>query len=139
MNLLDVNVWLAGLWQRHEAHETVAAWRRSVKAPLALCRVTHMALLRHLTNRSVLGQDVQTRREAWATMTRLQSDAQVVWLNEPERLEQAWRLLSARDDRDVKVWTDDYLAAFAQMAGATLVTLDGPLARRYPDVDVVTL
>jgi len=139
MNLLDVNVWLAGFWERHDAHQTVAAWRGSANAPLALRRVTQMALLRHLTNRSVLGHDVRTRREAWATMTRLQSDAEVVWMNEPEHLEDAWRLLSARDDRDVKVSMDDYLADFAQMAGATLVTLDGALARRYPDVDVLTL
>jgi hypothetical protein len=37
------------------------------------------------------------------------------------------------------LWTDDYLAAFAQAAPAKLVTLDRKIRTRYPSVDVIAL
>ena len=50
-----------------------------------------------------------------------------------------WRTISARDDRSHKLWTDDYLAAFAQVTDATLVTLDRKMSTRYPSVRVQLL
>lgn len=47
--------------------------------------------------------------------------------------------LSARDDKSHKLWTDDYLAAFAQTSGVTLTTLDHNMATRYPSVHVESL
>jgi uncharacterized protein len=38
-----------------------------------------------------------------------------------------------------KLWTDDYLAAFAQVSDATLVTLDRKMSACYPSVRVVLL
>ena len=57
-------------------------------------------------------------------------------LDEPEGLERLWRALSAGDDQSHKLWTDDYLAAFAQTADLTLVTLDRSFIKRYPSVRV---
>jgi predicted nucleic acid-binding protein len=37
------------------------------------------------------------------------------------------------------LWTDDYLAAFAQAIDAELVTLDSVFKTRYPAVHVVDL
>jgi len=50
-----------------------------------------------------------------------------------------WRAISARDETSHKPCTDDYLAAFAQVAGATFATLDHKLRDRYPSVRVETL
>ena len=72
-------------------------------------------------------------------MTRQLEDPDVLWLDEPAGLEDAWRALSARDDHDHQVWTDDYLAAFARLTAARLVTLDRAVAKRHPTLDVVTL
>lgn len=47
--------------------------------------------------------------------------------------------MSKRDDHSHKLWTDDYLAAFAQAAHADLVTFDRGMHGRYPSVKVVTL
>jgi uncharacterized protein len=47
-----------------------------------------------------------------------------------------WRAISAGDDRSHKLWTDDYLAAFAQTADLTLVTLERSFIKRYPSVRV---
>ena len=56
----------------------------------------------------------------------------VLWADEPDDLDAVWRAISARDDKSHKLWTDDYLAAFAQTSGATLATLDRKLPARYP-------
>jgi predicted nucleic acid-binding protein len=67
------------------------------------------------------------------------ADNRVVWADEPPHLEPVWRALSARDDSSHKLWTDDYLAAFAQAGEFALATLDGGYAKRYPSVRVQTL
>jgi len=139
MNLLDVNVWLAASWRNHEAHDRVAAWRQSTAAPLGLCRVTQMALLRLSTQPAILGADALTRRDAWRTLDALRAQPEVSWLPEPDGLDTAWRAISAADDRSHRLWTDDYLAAFAQAGGYRLVTLERALVRRYPSVAVETV
>lgn len=136
MNLLDTNVWLAAAWSGHTLHARAARWFGDDAGPQALCRTTQMALLRHLCNPAVLGADAVSRRTAWSVVDQLLGDPHVVWLAEPEGLERVWRALSARDDRSHKLWTDDYLAAFAQAADLTLVTLDRGFVRRYPSVRV---
>ena len=55
------------------------------------------------------------------------------------RSDAVWRAISARDDRSHRLWTDDYLAAFAQASGATLTTLDRKMPARYPSVQVELL
>jgi len=104
-----------------------------------MCRVTQMALLRHLSNPGVLGADALTRRQAWNLVDRQMRDPEVRWLAEPDGLDVAWRALSARDDRSHKLWTDDYLAGFAQAGHLTLVTLQRGFVRRYPSVHVEAL
>jgi len=137
--LLDVGVWLAAAWGRHVHHRAAADWLNQQEDDLALCRVTQMSLLRLLSNPGVMGQDVVSRGDAWRVIDQLRADERVLWSEEPAQLEAAWRAISARDENSHKLWTDDYLAAFAQVAGATLATLDRKLHCRYPSVRVVTL
>ena len=54
-------------------------------------------------------------------------------------MDAVWRAISARDDKSHKLWTDDYLAAFAQASDAILVTLDSKVPARYPSVRVERL
>jgi hypothetical protein len=51
-------------------------------------------------------------------------------------LKQFVRAISAQNDNSHKLWTDAYLAAFAQASGASLATLDTKLKGRYPSVQV---
>jgi len=139
MNLVDVGVWLAGTWGRHLHHGIAAQWLSAQPDQLGLCRTTQLGLLRLITNQAVMGEDAITRRQAWSVLDQLRADPRVVWLADPPSLEPVFRSLSARTDRRHKLWTDDYLAALAQSAGATLVTLDRKLARRYPAITVETL
>jgi toxin-antitoxin system PIN domain toxin len=139
VTLLDVGVWLAAAWGRHVYHAAVASWFDRQGEGLVFCRITQMSLLRLLTNPAVMSQDVISRSAAWTVVGRLHADSRVEWADEPPHLEPVWRAFSAREDSSHKLWTDDYLAAFAQAAELTLATLDGGFARRYPSVRVETL
>ena len=139
MKLLDVNVWLAGSWARHAKHPAAKRWMDDQRDDLAFCRITQMALLRLMSNAAVMGTDVRTRRQAWDLVHTLQSDPRVTFLAEPQGIELLWIAFSKRDDKSHLLWTDDYLAAFAQVAGAELVTLDGGMGARYPSVQILVL
>lgn len=136
MNLLDVNVWLASSWRNHESHDRIAVWIREASEGLGMCRVTQMGFLRLSTLAAIAGTDTLTRRAAWLALDELRAQPNVVWLAEPDGLERAWRTISAGDDQSHKLWTDDYLAAFAQTMNLTLVTLDRSFIKRYPSVRV---
>lgn len=137
--LLDIGVWLAAIWDGHVHHPRVTEWFDKQSGNLRLCRVTQMGVLRLLSNPAVMGEDVLSRAKAWRIIDQLRADDRIQWVGEPTQLEQAWRAISARDDNSHKLWTDDYLAAFAQTAGMTLVTLDKGFERRYPSVKVTTI
>ena len=136
MKLVDVGVWLAAVWGRHIHHPITADWFGKEAGDILFCRVTQMGLLRLLSNPAIMGDDAVDRSQAWRTFDQLRADERVLWADEPAELDAVWRAISARDDKSHKLWTDDYLAAFAQASDATLVTLDGKMPARYPSVRV---
>lgn len=139
MILLDVGVWLAAVWGRHSRHRIAAQWFDEQADDLILCRVTQMSLLRLLSNPAIMGDDALTRSAAWRIVDQLWADERVLWAEEPAELEAVWRAFSARDDKSHKLWTDDYLAAFAQTSDSSLATLDTRLQERYPSIRVEPL
>lgn len=139
MNLLDVNVWLAAAWGRHVHHRIARTWMDAEESDLLFCRVTELAFLRLVSNRTITGDDALTRRQAWDRLLALQADPRIRFVPEPRGLAPLWMAFSKRDDRSHLLWTDDYLAAFAQAANAPLVTLDAGLRNRYPSVEVTVL
>ena len=136
MKLVDVGVWLAAVWGRHVHNPVAADWFGREEDGIAFCRVTQMGLLRLLSNRAIMGEDAIDRSQAWRTYDELLADERVLWADEPADLDPVWRAISARDDKSHKLWTDDYLAAFAQASDATLITLDRQVPKRYPSVRV---
>lgn len=139
MTLVDVGVWLAAVWGRHVHHRAAAQWFGEQADSLLLCRVTQTGLLRLLSNPTVMGDDALARSAAWRIVDQLYEDERVLWADEPTEFEAVFRAFSARNDNSHKLWTDDYLAAFAQTSNAALTTLDRKLAARYPSVQVITL
>jgi uncharacterized protein len=139
MKLVDIGVWLAAVWGRHVYQPVAADWFAGETDDIAFCRVTQMGLLRLLSNPAILGQDAIDRSQAWRTYDLLWADERVHWADEPAELDAVWRAISARDDKSHKLWTDDYLAAFAQASDAILVTLDSKVPARYPSVRVERL
>lgn len=136
MILVDVGVWLAATWGRHARHRIARQWFDEQSGDLILCRVTQMSVLRLISNPVIMGEDVVTRSEAWRIIDQFWSDNRVLWAEEPDHLEAVFRAISAQNDSSHKLWTGDYLAAFAQASGASLATLDTKLKGRYPSVQV---
>jgi toxin-antitoxin system PIN domain toxin len=139
VKLLDVNVWLAAAWARHVHHGAAKRYVDAQDLDMLFCRVTELAFLRLVTNRAVTGDDALTRRQAWDLLLALQADPRIKFVAEPRGLAPLWLAFSKRDDRSHLLWTDDYLAAFAQAMGAELVTFDAGLRTRHPSVDVTVL
>jgi uncharacterized protein len=139
VKLVDVGVWLAAVWGRHLNNPEAADWFGKEADDIAFCRVTQMGLLRLLSNPAIMGDDAIDRSQAWRIYDQLWADDRVVWAAEPAELDAVWRAISARDDKSHKLWTDDYLAAFAQAGDATLVTVDRKVPARYPSVRVELL
>jgi uncharacterized protein len=139
MILVDAGVWLAAVWGRHAHYPVASDWFNRQADDLVFCRVTQMGLLRLLSNPAIMGGDAVDRSHAWRLFDLLWSDERVLWADEPDELDAVWRALSARDDKSHKLWTDGYLAAFAQASDLTLATLDRKLPSRYPSVRVESL
>ena len=123
--LPDVNVWLALASHRHMHSRICSEWLDSLPSgPVVFCRVSQMGLLRLLTNESVMRSDVLSSKDAWRVYRTILADERISFAPEPFALEAEWKKRTAQDWPTPKVWTDAYLAAFAQAGGMRLVTLD---------------
>ena len=127
--LVDSNLWLAVCFGGHLHHELAAAWFDSLNPGEAgFCRITQLALLRHLTNPVIMGQAVLSQSRAWACFDRLFADARIIFLEEPDGLDVRWRQLTRSNQPLHRLGTDAYLAAFALAAGIHLSTIDQDFA-----------
>jgi len=123
--LVDVNVWVALVYDLHVHHGTARTWFESLGPEQAFfCRMTQLGLLRLLTNRKVMGRDVVSQRQAWRIFDRLSSDARVSCLAEPARVEAEFRRLTQSPEPSTHSWSDAYLAAVAATGGLAVATLD---------------
>ena len=138
-DLLDANVWLALAAEAHVHHESARAYWEGSAAPVAaFCRVTHMAFLRLLTNKTVMGTHVLRPSAAWVKALEFLALPEVQLLTEPYGLEELWGRFSNTGRFSPNLWTDAYLAAFAKCAGLRLVTFDKGFSR-YAGLDCLTL
>jgi len=139
INLVDVNVWLALAFEDHRHRASAASWMsQQPNQSCAFCRVTQMALLRHLTNSKIMEEFVQTQQEAWRSYNRMSSDPRVFYSAEPFGLESCFRALTQENVPLNQTWTDAYLAAFSISGGLHLVTFDKGF-RRYANLNLTLL
>lgn len=125
IKLLDANIWLALAFSGHVHHERAKAWFDGLSdETCAFCRITQMALLRHLTNGGIMGAAVQTQQQAWASYEAFAADPRVMFEIEPAGLEPRFRALTQDATPSHGWWTDSYLAAFAMAGDFELVTLE---------------
>jgi uncharacterized protein len=122
----DINVWIALTYQGHVHHLAATDWFDTVDAGsrLFFCRFTQLGLLRLLTARAVMDEEVMNQEEAWAIYDRWLQDDRVNLMDEPPGLEDHFRAASRSRNAAPKDWGDSYLAAFAKSAQVTLVTFD---------------
>jgi len=125
-----VNVWFALAHEIHPHHSTVMKWGNSLDSDTVacFCRFTQLGLLRLLTNRSAMGEDVLTQAQAWMAFDALIANPANRMMDEPRGIDPLFRQHTDRDEASTKQWADGYLTAFADAAGIRLVTLDRALA-----------
>jgi len=104
-------------------------WVAAGEEDLVLCRVTQLALLRHLTNPVILGGDVLTNREAACLVEHLQAQEGILFEPEPTGLEALFPAAGESPEPHCGWWTDAYLAAFAIAANHELATFDRGFGR----------
>jgi len=138
-DLLDASVWLPLSAPDHEHHPRARHyWDREASDDLAFCRVTALALLRHLTNPRILGDAALDGKSAWRALETWLTQPQVMLLAEPDGIDELLRDWAAKLNLQTGAWTDAYLAAFAIAAGCRLVTFDKGF-RRFSGVQLLLL
>ncbi len=137
ISLVDANVWLALAVDGHIHHALAVAWfDGQAEGTCAFCRITQLALLRHLTNPKIMGPaNVLTQVEAWRAFEALAADPRVTYLEEPPGLTSLFNSLTQVPRPVHKRWTDAFLAAFAQGHGLEVVTFDADLGG-FPGLSV---
>jgi uncharacterized protein len=134
MYLLDINLWLALVFESHFHHRIAKAWFDDLpNESCTFCRMTQQGFLRLATNPWVLFEDAVSLRDAWGLYDTMLGDPRVIFAPEPPALESAWRAYTQNSSFSTKIWNDAFLAAFAQGASLSLVTFDRGLTQ-YRDV-----
>ena len=136
----DVNVWVALAHARHPHFTAASAWMGSVRPDDALyfCRFTQIALLRLLTTRAAMGEDVLTQAAAWNVFDLFLEDGRNRMMREPRGMEAGFRSRTKLHEASAKQWADGYLAAFAEAAELRLVTFDRALAASAADAHLLS-
>lgn len=140
VSLMDANVWLALAVDAHFHHAAAKAWFEGQSdESCALCRITQLALLRHLTNSKIMGAgNVQSQQQAWQAYERLAADSRGVYLDEPPALAPVFQELTQSSSPSHKQWTDAFFAAFSQCLNLEMVTFDADF-RAFPNFNVRVL
>ena len=129
-DLLDANVWLALAAEARFHHRRAEAYWKQEAAPVtAFCRVTQLAFLRHLTNRTIMGDHVLTPTSAWIKRAEFLALPEVRFPAEPSGLDEQFGKFCQMGRTSPNLWTDAYMASFAKCDGRRLVTFDHGFAR----------
>jgi len=90
-----------------------------------------MGLLRLLASRAAMGEEDQmSQTKAWRLYGQILSFKSVSMLDEPLRIEPAFRARTQSRTPGTKEWASAYLSAFGPVEGLTLVTFDRTLSKR---------
>jgi len=138
-DLLDASVWVPLSAPDHVHYARARRyWDDEAADELAFCRITALALMRHLTNAKILGEAVMTGGAAWQALKTWLALPQVTWLGEPAGLDELLGQWAGQLDLRAGKWTDAYLAAFTAASGCRLVAFDGDF-HRYRGVEFLHL
>ena len=140
ISLVDANIWLAIAVEGHVHHALAVSWfDGQTDGTCAFCRITQLALLRHLTNPKIMGEaNVQTQVDAWRAYEALVADPRVLFLDEPPWIGNVFKSFTQLTRPAHKRWTDAFLAAFAKALDLEVVSLDAGLTG-FPGVAIKLL
>jgi toxin-antitoxin system PIN domain toxin len=138
--LLDVNVLIALMHERHVHNDQATTWLDGISSPgsVLTCRFTQMGALRLTTMASVMGTDVRSAYEFWEGWDRLMTDDRFAFVHEPTGLTKVWRQVTELIPSGTCAGTDAYLAAIALSGGWSFVTFDRAF-RHFPNLNLHVL
>ena len=123
--LVDVNVLLALLLRGHIHHNSARQWVAADDLREAgVCRPVHLALIRLLCNRVVMGDAVLAAPAALSLVEELLGDERFDLIAEPAGIDALLPSLLVHPMPTGKLVMDAYLAAFAIASSRRLVTFD---------------
>ena len=126
----DINVWLALVASEHVHHASASRWWEQETGRIGFLRLTQLGLLRLMTTAAAMDGKPLTMAQAWQVHDRLFDDDRVEFIQEPAGMEARFRECASGGAASPKLWADAWLQAFAECAGAAMVTFDGALAAR---------
>ena len=138
-DLLDASVWLPLSVPDHVHYARARHyWEVEAAERVVFCRITALALLRHLSNPRVLGAAAVSGDVAWNALERWLALPETALLAEPPGMDHLLADWCTKLPFRAGDWTDAYLAAFARAADCRLVAFDGDFYR-YPGVSFLHL
>lgn len=138
IDLLDVNLWVALVDQRHVHHPLAQKyWSKNGTTEFAFCRITMLGFLRLSTSPKAL-TNPKTPAEAWAIYQQFRALPNIRFLDEPAGVDSRFYSLTTHAALTHRMWTDAYLAALALTSGCRLVSFDADFAR-FPGLNFLHL
>ena len=138
-DLLDASVWVPLAAPDHPHYSRARQyWEQESASQVAFCRVTALAMLRHLTNRHIMQSAVLTSGEAWDVYQQWRRLPEVIMLSDPVGLDGHLQSFCLSMALSPQLWTDAYLAAFAVAGNLRLVAFDRDFVR-FDGVDLLLL
>lgn len=138
-DLLDASTWVPLSAPDHVHYKRARRyWDEEAADEIVFCRVTALALLRHLTNPHILGKAALDGAAAWQALQTWLAVSRVVMVGEPPGIDDLLESWSREMKMHTGQWTDAYLAAFAVAGQYRLVAFDADF-RRYPELDFLRL
>ena len=137
--LADVNFWLALTFDFHAGHPVAKDWFDAhATEGICFCRLTQQAFLRLASNPSVMKKDAVSLIQAWNLYDTILEDSRVSFVQDPAEIEKYWRSYTQLATFSTNVWSDAWLAAFAQAMGMAFVTFDRGFSQ-YRDLECTIL
>jgi len=135
----DASVWLPLSAPDHVHHaRAMRYWRQEAAPRVRFCRVTHLAFLRHLTNRKIMCHAVLSGQAAFEVFDQWMALPEVGFLPDSGRVDAVLRQWSRSLSLTEGLWTDAYLAALAVATGTRLVAFDDDFLR-FPGLQFLHL
>ena len=125
-SIVDVNVILPLILVQHPHRVMASAWWNGCADESVIFTLpVRMGTLRLLTNRAVMGSGVLSPESAWDSLATLTDDARsVVRDDSPTGLNVVWLRLVRDREPTPNLWTDAWLAAYAEALDCDMVTFD---------------
>jgi toxin-antitoxin system PIN domain toxin len=128
----DVNLWLALHHEIHPHHRAAVSWFGALdpQSVLVFCRQTQLGLFRLLTTAAVMENKPLANSQCWDLFATWIKNGKAELWNEPAGIDAIFLRGANHGQSSPKMWTDAYLAAFAEAGGLRLVTFDKALAAK---------